>query len=65
MTKPSAPSSGESDWERRKRLAEVFGDTLPDTTSDERDDRADAQRARIRHGPVAAGAGAPAPRLTT
>lgn len=34
-----APSSGaESDWERRKRLAEVFGDTLPETTSDERDD---------------------------
>jgi hypothetical protein len=28
----------ESDWERRKRLAEVFGETLPDTTQDERDD---------------------------
>lgn len=27
----------ESDWERRKRLAEVFGDVLPETTSDERD----------------------------
>jgi hypothetical protein len=27
----------ESDWERKRRLAEVFGDTLPDTTSDERD----------------------------
>jgi hypothetical protein len=27
----------ESDWERRRRLAEVFGDNLPDTTSDERD----------------------------
>jgi hypothetical protein len=26
----------ESDWERKRRLAEVFGD-LPDTTSDERD----------------------------
>ncbi|GAA4884689.1 hypothetical protein [Saccharopolyspora cebuensis] len=24
------------DWERRRRLAEVFGDVLPDTTSDER-----------------------------
>ena len=35
MSKPAS----ESDWERRKRLAEVFGDTLPDTTSDERDDR--------------------------
>ena len=31
MTKP-AP-----DWERQRRLAEVFGDVLPDTTSDERD----------------------------
>jgi hypothetical protein len=27
-----------SDWERRKRLAEVFGEVLPETTSDERDD---------------------------
>ena len=26
----------ENDWERRKRLAEVFGDALPETTSDER-----------------------------
>lgn len=26
------------DWERRKRRAEVFGDVLPDTTRDERDD---------------------------
>jgi hypothetical protein len=25
------------DWERRRRLAEVFGDVLPDTTSDERE----------------------------
>ena len=28
----------ESDWERRKRRAEVFGETLPETTTDERDD---------------------------
>ena len=28
----------ESDWERRKRRAEVFGDVLPETTADERDD---------------------------
>ena len=27
----------ESDWERRRRLAEVFGDVLPETTADERD----------------------------
>ena len=33
-----SPTPSESDWERRKRLAEVFGDVLPDTTSDERGD---------------------------
>lgn len=27
----------ETDWERRRRLAEVFGDALPDVTSDEVD----------------------------
>ena len=27
----------ETPAQRRKRLAEVFGDTMPDTTSDERD----------------------------
>lgn len=27
----------EPDWERRRRLAAVFGDVLPETTSDERD----------------------------
>ncbi len=27
----------ESDWERRRRLEEIFGDVLPSTTSDERD----------------------------
>jgi hypothetical protein len=27
----------ETDWERRRRLARVFGDVEPDTTSDERD----------------------------
>jgi len=31
------PASNETDWERRRRLAEVFGDVLPETTSDERD----------------------------
>ena len=25
------------EWERRRRLAEVFGDVLPDTTTDERE----------------------------
>lgn len=27
----------ESDWQRKRRLAEIFGDVLPSTTSDERD----------------------------
>jgi hypothetical protein len=27
----------ESDWERTRRLARIFGDVLPETTSDERD----------------------------
>jgi hypothetical protein len=27
----------EPDWKRRRRLAEIFGDALPETTSDERD----------------------------
>jgi hypothetical protein len=27
----------ESEWQRRRRLAAVFGDVLPETTSDERD----------------------------
>lgn len=29
----------ETEWERKRRLAAVFGDVLPETTSDERDDR--------------------------
>jgi hypothetical protein len=29
-------------WQRRRRLAEVFGDVLPETTSDERDDPAES-----------------------
>ena len=27
-----------SEWERRRRRAEVFGDVLPETTRDERDE---------------------------
>jgi len=39
----SGRTGGETDWQRRRRLAEVFGDTLPDVTSDEREpgDKAD------------------------
>ena len=29
----------ETEWQRRRRLAAVFGDVLPETTSDERDER--------------------------
>ena len=32
---------GESEWERKRRLAQVFGDVLPETTSDERDSGAE------------------------
>ena len=32
----STESASEPAWVRRKRLAAVFGDVLPDTTSDER-----------------------------
>lgn len=35
-----------SDWQRRKRLAEVFGDVLPDTTGDEREPGGDGVRRR-------------------
>ncbi|NYD43336.1 hypothetical protein [Nocardioides panaciterrulae] len=38
--------TGETDWERRRRLAEVFGDVLPETTSDERDPEARRDRGR-------------------
>ena len=30
-------TESEGDWERRRRLAAVFGDVLPETTRDERD----------------------------
>ncbi|GAB2970476.1 hypothetical protein [Nocardioides montaniterrae] len=28
----------EADWQRKRRLAEVFGDVLPDATSDDREE---------------------------
>jgi hypothetical protein len=34
---PAPDQPAESDWQRRRRLAAVFGDVLPETTSDERD----------------------------
>ena len=36
-------SPGEPEWERRKRLAAVFGDVLPETSSDERDEDTTAE----------------------
>jgi hypothetical protein len=38
---PESPAADETDWQRRRRLASVFGDVLPDTTSDERDSAPD------------------------
>ena len=38
---PPQSEQAESDWERKRRLAEVFGDVLPETTSDERDSEGD------------------------
>ena len=31
------PAPEEPEWKRRQRLAAVFGDVMPETTSDERD----------------------------
>ena len=38
---PDEAAQREADWQRRRRLAEVFGDTTPDQTSDDRDPRED------------------------
>lgn len=35
-------------WKRRRRLEAVFGDVLPDTTSDERDERGDTSEEWLR-----------------
>lgn len=37
MTRPGKPESPDDDATRRRRVEEVFGDVLPDTTSDERE----------------------------
>jgi hypothetical protein len=37
--RPSAEPS-ETEWQKRRRLEAVFGDVLPETTKDERDDDA-------------------------
>ncbi len=39
------PDPAESEWQRRRRLAAVFGDVLPETTGDEREPGAPADEA--------------------
>jgi hypothetical protein len=39
---PGEPVAPDLSEQQRRRIAEVFGDVLPATTSDERDDREDA-----------------------
>lgn len=34
---PDQAPKPETEWERKRRIAAVFGDVLPETTSDERD----------------------------
>jgi hypothetical protein len=36
MADQPSEQAAETAWERRRRLAAVFGDVLPDTTADER-----------------------------
>lgn len=42
----SDPASRKSatEWERRRRRAEVFGESLPDVTSDEREDESPREK---------------------
>lgn len=39
---PGPDDGAESDWQRRRRLAEVFGDPVPEQTADDRDPREDS-----------------------
>jgi hypothetical protein len=41
---PDQPRRRETDWERRRRRAAIFGDVLPETTSDEREPSGDPGR---------------------
>lgn len=38
VSDPADPQQPEPAWVRARRLAEIFGDVEPDTTSDERDE---------------------------
>jgi hypothetical protein len=37
VTEPSRKTGPEPEWKRKRRLEQVFGDVLPETTSDERE----------------------------
>ncbi|KQT94030.1 hypothetical protein ASG49_03630 [Marmoricola sp. Leaf446] len=63
LTPPDGPETAAERARRRRRLAEVFGEVLPEQTGDDRggrgdDERADAADERLRrdvpphHGPV-------------
>ncbi|MBO0846875.1 MAG: hypothetical protein J2P22_15825 [Nocardioides sp.] len=41
---PPPEPPAETDWQRRRRLEAVFGDVLPETTSDERDPEAESDQ---------------------
>ncbi len=49
MAEDTAPETagpdepGEPEWKRKQRLARIFGDVLPETTSDERDSSAESE----------------------
>jgi hypothetical protein len=48
VTGPDRPEPSSADEAaRRRRLAQVFGDPLPDTTSDERDDDGRAEESAL------------------
>ncbi len=38
---PAPDEQAEPDWQRRRRLAEAFGDAVPEQTADDRDARED------------------------
>ena len=43
-SEPEAPGEpAEPEWKRKQRLARIFGDVLPETTSDERESSAESE----------------------
>ncbi len=62
-TPASEASASETAEQRRRRLAAVFGDVLPDTTSDERDPEGAVVRG-VGHGHLAPRPGPSPPRLS-